>query len=103
MLRLTLAVVAQDGALPASFLSAAQFAEMGDDVLTWAGGGANTFDEREVDVRLTVLGPAVASEEHPCLLNPAWRREHGNSKRVGFHYNAKTRFPLPKNQGFRSK
>ena len=58
LLGIALAVVKDDGALPAAFLVGIEFAQMGDDVLPRPGFGANAFDEGKVSVRLAVLGPA---------------------------------------------
>ena len=63
-----LAVVEDDGALPATLLVVVEFAEVGDDVLTRPGLGADAFDEGVVGVGLAVLGAGVAAQEHDSLL-----------------------------------
>jgi hypothetical protein len=85
-LRLALAVVEDDGALPASFLVVIEFAEVGDDVLSRPGVRADALDEREIDVGLPVLGAAIASEEHP--LPPERQQSRAWAERQG------GRFPL---------
>ena len=62
-----LAVVKDDGALPASFLVVVEFAEVGDDVLARPGVGAHALDQGVVGVRLAVLGAGVAAQEHDGL------------------------------------
>jgi hypothetical protein len=99
-LGLALTAVKDDCALPTSFLIVVEFTEVSNYALPRSRVGPQTLDEREVDVRLTVFGSAVASEKHPCLQTPAWRRGPRDGKRVGFHYNAKTAFPLRKHGGF---
>ena len=67
LLGVALAVVEDDGALPAAFLVGVEFAEVGDDVLARPGVGANALDQGEVGVLLAGLGADVAAEEHPGL------------------------------------
>ena len=55
LLDIALAVVKDDGALPAAFLVVVEFAQMGDDALPRPGIGANAFDQGVVGVRLAVL------------------------------------------------
>ncbi len=74
LLGLALAVVEDDGALPAAFLVVVEFAEVGDDVLAWPGLGAHALDERVVAVLLAFLGPGVATQEHGTTLRS---HEHG--------------------------
>ena len=69
LLGVTLAVVEDDGALPAEFLVVVEFAEMGHDVLTWPGLGADALDEGVVGRGLAVLGAGVAAQEHGGLLD----------------------------------
>ena len=64
-----LAVVKDDGALPASFLVVVEFAEVGDDVLARPGLGAHALDQGVVGVRLAVFGPGVSPQEHERLLS----------------------------------
>jgi len=66
-----LLVVEPDGALPVAFLIVVKLSEVGDDALSRPGLGANAFNESVVDVRLAVLGSAIASQEHSGL--PAHR------------------------------
>jgi hypothetical protein len=77
-----------------------EFAQVRDDVLAWPGVGANTLDESIVGVNLTVLGTAIASEKHRNLLGPSMATEGGEIKGVGFHYIAKSGFPLQKTETF---
>ena len=65
----SLAVVKDDGALPASFLVVVEFAEVGDDVLARSGFGAHAFDQGVVGVRLTVFGPGVSPQKHKHILS----------------------------------
>jgi hypothetical protein len=55
------AVVKDDGALPASFLVVVEIAEVGDDLLAGTGGGAHALDQGIVGVLLAVFGPGVAA------------------------------------------
>ena len=80
LLGIALAVVKDDGALPAAFLIVIEFAQMSDDVLARPGVGAHALDEGIVGVRLAVLGAAVASQKHPASLAPAWPRRRGKSR-----------------------
>jgi len=68
LLGVALAVVEDDGALPAAFLVTIKLAEVGDDVLPGSDVGAPALDEREVSVGLAVLGARVASQKHRRLL-----------------------------------
>ncbi len=61
LLSFALAVVKNHGALPAPFLSAVEFAEVSNDVLTRPGLGAETFDESIIGVGLAVLAAAVGT------------------------------------------
>ena len=72
---IALAVVKDDGALPASFLIVIEFAEMSDDALPRPGIGADALDERVVGMGLALLGPLIASEKHPCLLDTSMAKE----------------------------
>lgn len=67
MLGVALAIVEDNGALPAGFLVGIEFAEVGDDLLARPGIGADTLDERKVGVLFAGLGANVAAEEHPGL------------------------------------
>jgi len=60
-----------DGALPAAFLVQVEFAQVGDDPLSWPGLGADALDQGIVGVGLAVFGAVVASQEHDRL---PWRR-----------------------------
>src|SRR5262249_58627261 len=64
---ISLAVVKQDGALPAAFLVVVQLAEMGDDSLSWSSVGTDALDQGVVGARLAVSGAVVASQEHDHL------------------------------------
>jgi hypothetical protein len=55
-LGLALAVVEDDGALPTPLLIVVEFAQMGDDALPRSSVRSPALDQREVNVRLTVLG-----------------------------------------------
>jgi hypothetical protein len=103
LLDVAMAVMEGDGPLPASFLSGVEFAEMSDNALSGPGVGAHAFDQREVDVLLAVLGSRVPSQKHPCLpaLPASMVGETEKLNRVGFHYIAKTTFPLPQTLGIR--
>ena len=57
----SLSIVKHDGALPAAFLVVVEFAQVGDDPLSWPGLGANAFHQGVVGVRLAVFGAAIAS------------------------------------------
>ena len=70
LLGVALAVVKDDGALPASFLVVVEFAEVGDDVLARPGLGAHALDQGVVGVGLAVFGAGVAAQEHERLLVP---------------------------------
>jgi hypothetical protein len=59
--------------LPAPLLVGVQFSEMGDNVLTRAGLGADVLDQGEVGELLAGDRAAVASQEHGYLL----ARHHG--------------------------
>ncbi len=62
-----LAIVKDDGALPASFLVVIELAEVGNDVLARPGLGAYALDEGVVGMGLTVFSPGIASQEHAGL------------------------------------
>ena len=99
LLDIALAVVKDDGALPTAFLLAIEFAEMSDDALTRPSIGADALDEGIVSERFAILDAAMASEKHGGLLEASMAKETRNCKGVGFHYIAKTVFPLPKKPG----
>ncbi len=63
-----LLVVEPDRALPVAFLLVVELTEVGDDALSRTRLGANAFDQSVVEVRLAVLGSAIASQEHSGLL-----------------------------------
>ena len=67
---IALAVVKDDGALPASFLVVVEFAEVGDDVLARPRLGAHALDQGVVGVGLAVFGAGVSPQEHRRLLAP---------------------------------
>ncbi len=91
LLGVALAVVKDDGALPASFLIVIEFAEVGDDALPGPGIGANALDESVVGMGLALFRPLIASEKHPCLLDPSMVK--GTGKMQG------GRFPLQRQNG----
>ena len=64
---IALAVVDDDGALPAFLLVVVELAEIGDDVLTRPGIGADALDEGVVGVGLAIFGAGVAAQEHGGL------------------------------------
>ncbi len=65
-----LAIVEDDGALPASFLVVVELAEVGDDMLARPGLGAHALDQSVVGVRLAIFGPGVSPQEHERLPVP---------------------------------
>ena len=84
MLGITLAVVEDDGALPATLLVVVEFAEVGDDVLSRPGLGAHALDQGVVGVGLAVFGPGVASQEHAGLLITRMVRGRHEIKELGY-------------------
>jgi hypothetical protein len=71
LLGLALAVVEDNGALPAALLVVVNFAKVGEHLLAGTGGGTNALDQGIVGVLLAVFGPSVAAEEHsnPLVLS----------------------------------
>ena len=67
---LALAVMEDNGTLPASLLVVVEFAEIGDDLLARPGVGAHALDQGIVGMLLAVFGLVVASEKHGQLLFP---------------------------------
>ncbi len=59
--------VEDGGTLPAPLLIFGQLAELGDDTLSRTSLGPQRFDEGEVDVLISVLGPFLLPKKHPCL------------------------------------
>jgi hypothetical protein len=68
LLSVALAVVENDGALPAAFLVGVELTQVCDDPLARPGIGAHALDQRVVAVELAVLAAAVAPEKHGRLL-----------------------------------
>jgi len=75
LLSVSLAIVKDDGALPAQFLIVIEFAQMSNDMLPRPRIGANAFDEGIVGMGLTLLGSLIASQKHPRLLDANMARE----------------------------
>ena len=67
LLGIALAIVKDNGALPAAFFVVIEIAQMGNNALPRPGIGANAFDEGKVGMHLAILGPAIASEKHSRL------------------------------------
>ena len=103
LLGIALAVVEDDGALPAAFLVVVEFAEIGDDVLPRPGLGAHALDQGVVGVGLAFLGAGVAAQEHPCLL----AADHGQEVRASsrgqvFTTSSRATFHYAKSRGIRA-
>ena len=64
----SLAVVDDHGALPATLLVMVELAEVGDDVLAGSRLGAHALDQGVIGVGLAVFIAAVAAQEHAGLL-----------------------------------
>ena len=99
LLGVALAVVKDDGALPAAFLIVIEFAEMSDDALARPGIGANALDESIVGVGLALFGPLIASEKHPCLLDPSMVKEAGKMQGGRFPLHRQNGVSTTKNTG----
>ena len=67
MLTIALAVVNDDGALPATLLVVVQFAEVGDHMLPWPGLGTRALNQG-VGVSLAVFVACVSAQDHAGLL-----------------------------------
>ena len=82
LLGLALAVMEDDGALPAALLVVIEFTEVGDDLLAGTGVGAHTLDQGIVGMLLAVFGPGVAAEEHrrPLVLSSMTRGRGANQE-----------------------
>jgi hypothetical protein len=84
LLRIAVAVVEDDGALPAAFLIVIEFAEVSDDALPRSGLGADAFDEGVVGVDFALFRSLVTSQEHLRLLDTSMVEEAGEMQRGRF-------------------
>lgn len=96
LLRVALAVVKNDGALPAAFPVGVEFAEVGDELLARPRLGADALDESEVPVLRASLGTRVLAERHRGLPDP-WRMDPGSvERRPSLHRLLVADTPIPR-------
>ena len=103
LLGIPVAVVEDDRPLPPPLLAVVEFPQMRHDPLPRPFLSPQALHQGPVAVDLARLLPCVLPQKHRLPPDIQDAKESGGSKREGFHYIARRRFPLPRNQDLRQE